>query len=64
MAGHKPFAISNGFDGFIADEISEVRWSDVNGWTGFGGASIGTKQTLPHSDYQSVANQITKYNLL
>ena len=62
MAGHKPFAISNGFDGFIADEIYEVGWGDVNGWVGLGGALIGTKRSLPHSDYQAVADQITKYN--
>ena len=62
MAGHKPYGISNGFDGFIADEIFEVGWGDVTGWVGLGGALIGTKRTLPHADYQAVADQIKKYN--
>ena len=62
MAGHTPYGISNGFDGFIADEIFEVGWGDVTGWVGLGGALIGTKRTLPHADYQAVADQIKKYN--
>ena len=63
MCGHTPYGISNGFDGLVADEIFPIGWGDVTGWVGLGGALFGTKRTLPHSDYQGVADQIAKYNL-
>ena len=63
MSGHTPFGISNGFDGLIAGEINEIGWSDVTGWVSLGGARIGTKRTLPHTDYQAVGCHISKNKL-
>ena len=63
MNGHKPFGIRNGFEGFIANDIHEIKWSDVTGWIDQGGSLLGTRRTLPDTDYQAVADQITKHNI-
>ena len=63
MNGHKPFGIRNGFEGFIANDIHEIKWSDVTGWIDQGGSLLGIRRTQPDVDYQAVADQISKHNI-
>lgn len=44
--GHTPFAVFNGFEGFVDNNMREVDWSDIGGIVGKGGSLIGTNRTL------------------
>ena len=35
-------------------QIQEMKWSDVTGWVGQGGAFLGTKRTLPDKYFDQV----------
>ena len=63
LGGHKPFGVNNGFDGLITNDIFEIGWGDVTGWVGMGGALLGCKRTLPHADYETIAENIRAHNL-
>lgn len=45
--GHTVLGIHNGFVGLARADISELGWSDVEGWTGEGGAELGTRREVP-----------------
>lgn len=40
-----------------------MDWSRVSGWVAQGGALLGTKRTLPASNFQAIAEQIKKNDL-
>ncbi|CAB4054907.1 pfkA [Lepeophtheirus salmonis] len=61
--GNIPFGIHNGIEGFIDGEIEEMHWSDVTGWVVKGGALLGTKRTLPETNFKKIAENIKKYEL-
>ena len=46
--GHRVVCIKNGFEGLIKGEIQELKWIDVNGWSGLGGSNINTNRTIPN----------------
>jgi 6-phosphofructokinase 1 len=48
--GHTMLAVRNGFRGFVAGAIEELGWMDVSGWTGIGGAELGTSRDIPDGD--------------
>lgn len=39
--------VDGGFPGLMAGKIRELDWADVEGWTGAGGAQLGTRRTEP-----------------
>jgi len=45
--GHIPIGIGNGFTGLIKDNVTELSWQDVNGWTTKGGSELGTNRDQP-----------------
>ncbi len=53
--GHIPLAIYNGFNGLLEDNVNELSWLRVDGWTTRGGSELGTNRTLPDSDLGAVA---------
>ena len=63
MNGNRPFAVRNGFDGFFSNDIYELKWPDVTGWIDQGGSLLGTRRTLPEKDFQTVADQISRYDI-
>jgi len=60
--GHTMYGIRNGFEGFAEDEIFEMEWMSVNGWSSMGGSELGTSRHVPKgSDLYSLARSIEKY---
>lgn len=61
--GHIMMGIKNGFRGFIKghkkDNIEEMTWTSVAGWTTMGGAELGISRKIPKgTDYYAIARQI------
>ena len=48
--GHKVIRIRNGFEGLMRGEVQELKWIDVNGWSGMGGCNINTNRTIPNDE--------------
>lgn len=62
--GHHILAASNGFEGLLAGEISEMGWASVTGWVSRGGAELGTSRLIPRPEEMSaIAEQLTKYQI-
>lgn len=40
-----------------------MKWSDVTGWVGQGGAFLGTKRTLPGDRMPEIAARLKEYNI-
>lgn len=49
--GHTMLGVHNGFVGMRDGEIEELGWSDVEGWTGEGGAELGIRRTVPSVEH-------------
>ncbi|KAH7930171.1 6-phosphofructokinase [Leucogyrophana mollusca] len=60
--GHRPLAIHNGFRGLLDDNIHELSWLGVDGWTARGGSELGTNRTLPDVDLGAVAARFQEHN--
>lgn len=48
--GHTMMGVRNSFDGLAAQEITELTWGDVEGWTSLGGAELGCRRAVPADD--------------
>uniref|UniRef100_A0A8C6UTX5 6-phosphofructokinase n=1 Tax=Neogobius melanostomus TaxID=47308 RepID=A0A8C6UTX5_9GOBI len=62
-AGHRMFAVSDGFEGLYKGKIKEITWGDVGGWTGQGGSLLGTKRTLPGKHLDKIAEQMKLHKI-
>ena len=40
-----------------------MKWSDVTGWVGEGGALLGTKRTLPRGKFDKIAQQFSNFKI-
>lgn len=49
--GHTMLGVRNGFVGMRDGQIEEMTWDDVEGWTGEGGAELGTRRTIPSVEH-------------
>lgn len=57
--GHIMLGIHNGFDGFAKNEIQEMGWMSISGWTAQGGSLLGTNRRVPQgSDLYTIARVI------
>ena len=57
--GHVMLGVRNGFLGLIEDEIDEMGWMSVRGWTSAGGSELGTNRHVPTgSDLYSIARTL------
>jgi 6-phosphofructokinase 1 len=45
--GHTMLGVRGSFQGLIDGRIQELTWGDVEGWTGLGGAELGTSRQIP-----------------
>jgi 6-phosphofructokinase 1 len=62
--GHILIGIRNGFEGFINDQIDELDWMSVNGWTSVGGSELGTNRKIPSgTDFYAIARNIEKHEI-
>jgi len=61
--GHTPLAVHNGFRGLLDDNIHELSWLGVDGWTARGGSELGTNRTLPDVDLGAIASRFQEHNL-
>ncbi|CAG8433262.1 4144_t:CDS:10 [Diversispora eburnea] len=58
--GHTPVAIYNGFSGLLEENVNELSWIDVDGWSSKGGSELGTNRSEPDFDMGMVAYQMQK----
>ena len=63
FSGNNPLGIHNGVDGLMAGEVKPLQWSDVTGWVSEGGALLGTRRTLPATNYKTCAEQLAKFKI-
>jgi 6-phosphofructokinase 1 len=62
--GHTVLGIHNGFQGLIDDDIQELGWMDVSGWTTMGGSELGTSRKVPErSDLYAIARTLEKHEI-
>ncbi len=45
--GHTMIGIRGSFQGLISDDVVELQWGDVEGWTGRGGTELGISRQVP-----------------
>ncbi|MFT8395641.1 6-phosphofructokinase [Propionibacterium sp.] len=57
--GFKMLGVRNGFNGLLRNEVEELAWEDVEGWTGEGGADLGLRRDVPPmSDYYAISRAL------
>lgn len=62
--GHTMLGIRNGFTGLIKEEIFEMNWMSVNGFSSSGGSDLGTERRVPSGkDLYGIARAIEKYEI-
>lgn len=62
--GFNVIGIRNGFSGMIKGEFEEMNWSNVSGWSSFGGSNLGTNRLVPEGKHmEEIANNLQKYNI-
>lgn len=61
--GHTPLAVHNGFRGLLDDNVHELTWLGVDGWTARGGSELGTNRTLPDVDLGAIASRFQEHEL-
>ncbi len=62
--GHQVLGISHGFKGLIGDDIHEMGWMDVAGWSERGGAELGANRTVPEGkDFYAIAQNLEKHQI-
>jgi len=62
-SGNRPFGVEDGIDGLINNEVKPLSWGEVSGWVSEGGAFLGTKRTLPETDYAACAATLARHNI-
>ncbi len=45
--GHTVLGIRGSFEGLVKDDVHELQWGDVEGWTARGGAELGISRHVP-----------------
>jgi len=69
-SGYKVLGATYGFEGLLGNDLRELGWMDVSGWTSKGGSKLGAgRMFLTHQDIERLAevieaNQITGIMLL
>lgn len=57
--GFSMLGVDGGFPGLLEGNIRELSWADVDGWSGAGGANLGTRRTISDVDqYYSLGRSI------
>ncbi|XP_066958422.1 ATP-dependent 6-phosphofructokinase isoform X9 [Macrobrachium rosenbergii] len=61
--GDTVYGIHDGIDGLVEGNVQEMKWAEVTGWVGQGGAFLGTKRTLPDKYLDQVAARLREYKM-
>lgn len=62
--GHTMIGVYNSFQGLVDDDVKELQWGDVEGWTSRGGAELGISRRVPTvKDLYAIGRGIEKHNL-
>lgn len=62
--GHTVLGVRNGFRGLADGRIRELDWMDVSGWTGLGGAELGTSRSVPDAvKLERIAARIDEHRI-
>lgn len=62
--GHTVLGVQNGFLGLMEDDIQELSWMSVTGWTGSAGAELGTNRKVPgRSDFYAIARTLEQRHI-
>ncbi|MBX3000182.1 MAG: 6-phosphofructokinase [Caldilineaceae bacterium] len=62
--GHIPFGVYRGFRGLITDNLTELQWMSVNGWSPTGGSELGTSRKVPSgSDLYAIARTLETHKI-
>lgn len=62
--GHVVLGVQNGFLGLIDDQVTEMDWMSVSGWTTLGGSELGTNRKVPTGRHlYSIARTIEKHKI-
>lgn len=57
--GHVMLGVRGSLAGLIDNRIEELTWGDVEGWTGLGGAELGSTRQVPSAEhYYSIARNL------
>lgn len=48
--GFQMLGVMNGFSGLRKGKVRELKWDDVEGWAGLGGAELGIRRTIPATE--------------
>jgi 6-phosphofructokinase 1 len=62
--GYSVLGVRNGFRGLYDGDIVELRWMDVTGWVGMGGAELGTSRHVPgEADIARLGEQLAAHHI-
>ncbi len=62
--GHAMLGVYNGFPGLADNEVKELSWMDVNGWSNRGGAELGTNRDVPsNGDFYAIARALEQHKV-
>uniref|UniRef100_A0A1B6DHL7 ATP-dependent 6-phosphofructokinase n=4 Tax=Clastoptera arizonana TaxID=38151 RepID=A0A1B6DHL7_9HEMI len=61
--GDTVYGIHDGVEGLVAGNVQVMKWSDVTGWVGQGGAMLGTKRTLPNQRMPQIAARLKEFKI-
>ncbi|CAF0910722.1 unnamed protein product [Adineta ricciae] len=61
--GHNMFAIFDGLEGLINNQVKSLNWMSVNGWSSVGGSLLGCQKTLAAKvGLAKIAEKIREFN--
>jgi 6-phosphofructokinase 1 len=62
--GHTIVGIRDGFPGLMDGQVSELTWSDVEGWTATGGADLGIRRAVPEiEELYTISRQLESHGI-
>ncbi|CAF3365741.1 unnamed protein product [Rotaria socialis] len=62
--GLNMFAIFDGFEGLVNNQVKNLQWTSVNGWSGIGGSILGSqKATAAKVGLMKVAEKLREHNI-
>ena len=62
--GHTMIGVYNGFPGLADNDLKELNWMDVNGWSTMGGAELGTNRIAPaEGDFYAIARTLEEQKI-
>lgn len=62
--GHTVIGVRGGFRGLMDDEVREMNWVDVDGWSSRGGAQLGiSRQVLSGDDLNAVSQGLERHRI-